>query len=111
MKSRLLRYLFASALAITLPFSISHSAEKWNLAAIYPDSNFFTENLRWFAEEVKKETQGELDIVVHSNSSLFGPNEMLMAVETGQVPIGEFVMVHYGNDYPIFNASGMPFLA
>lgn len=111
MNTRFLRYLLANTLAIALPFSAATAAQKWNLAAIYPDSNFFTENLRWFADEVKKESKGELDIVVHSNASLFGPNEILMAVETGQVPMGEFVMVHYGNDYPIFNASGLPFLA
>ena len=48
--------------------SVGAAKTTWNLPAGYADANFQTQNLRWFAEEVKKATNGELEIVVHANA-------------------------------------------
>ena len=64
-----------------------------------------------FADDVAKQTNGELKIVVHSGASLFKHPEIHRAVRTGQVPIGEMFMGLLGNDDPIFKADNIPFLA
>ena len=84
---------------------------KWNMPTAYPDSNYHTQNIRWFAEEVKKETGGKLEIIVHSGASLFKMPEIKRAVQTGQVPIGEVLLSVYGNEDPLLEADSLPFLA
>jgi TRAP-type C4-dicarboxylate transport system substrate-binding protein len=45
-------------------------AQEWNLPAGYPENNFQTKNLNWFAGEVAKATDGKLKLVVHPGGSL-----------------------------------------
>jgi len=87
------------------------SAETWNLATGYPDTNFHTENIRWFADQVEKETGGALKIVVHSGASMFKVAELKRALRTGQVQAAEFILSSYGNEDPIYEADSIPFLA
>jgi TRAP-type C4-dicarboxylate transport system substrate-binding protein len=77
----------------------------------YSDGTFHTVNVRQFAEDVKKATGGQLDINVHSNASLIKHPDILRAVSTGQVAIGEFLLGQFGNEEPVFNADNVPFLA
>ncbi|UEM02968.1 TRAP transporter substrate-binding protein [Skermanella rosea] len=84
---------------------------KWDLPTAYPDSNFHTQTLRWFADEVRRATDGQLDITLHSNASLFKMPEIKRAVQTGQVPAGEILLSAYGNEDPLFEADAIPFLA
>ena len=84
---------------------------KWDLPAAYPASNFHTENLVQFANDVEKASGGKLKIKVHANASLFKANEIKRAVQGGQAPIGEVLLVNFENENPIFGADGIPFLA
>jgi TRAP-type C4-dicarboxylate transport system substrate-binding protein len=84
---------------------------KWDLPAAYPASNFHTENLVQFAADVDKATGGKLKITVHANASLFKAPEIKRAVQGGQAQIGEILMVNYQNEWPVFGADGLPFLA
>ncbi|MBC5766883.1 TRAP transporter substrate-binding protein [Ramlibacter albus] len=84
---------------------------KWDLPAAYPATNFHTENLQQFANDVDKATGGKLKITVHANASLFKANEIKRAVQSGQAAIGEFLMVNAENENPIYGADGIPFLA
>lgn len=87
------------------------AAEKWDLASGYPDSNFHTQNLKQFSDEVKQATKGELEINVHSNQALFKLAEIKRAVQSRQVPIGEILLVAFGNEDPFYEVSSIPFLA
>ncbi len=87
------------------------SAETWNLATGYPDTNFHTENIRWFADQVEKETGGALKIEVHSGASMYKVAELKRALRTGQVQAAEFILSSYGNEDPIYEADSVPFLA
>lgn len=93
--------LGASALAQT----------KWDLPGAYPTANFHTENLLKFADDVDKATGGKLKITVHANASLFKAPEIKRAVQQGQAQIGEFLLVNFQNEWQIFGADGLPFLA
>jgi TRAP-type transport system periplasmic protein len=96
----------------TLALSASAMAQtKWDLPAAYPASNFHTENLVQFANDVDKATGGKLKIQVHPNASLFKANEIKRAVQQGQAQIGEILLVNYQNEWQIFGADGLPFLA
>ncbi|MES2999690.1 MAG: TRAP transporter substrate-binding protein [Pseudomonadota bacterium] len=84
---------------------------KWDLPAAYPATNFHTENLTQFAADVDKASGGKLKITVHANASLFKANEIKRAVQGGQAPIGEVLLVNFENENPIYGADGIPFLA
>jgi TRAP-type C4-dicarboxylate transport system substrate-binding protein len=84
---------------------------KWDLPAAYPANNFHTENLSQFAADVDKATAGKLKITVHANASLFKANEIKRAVQSGQAPLGEVLLVNFENENPIFGVDGIPFLA
>jgi len=86
-------------------------AAKWDMPTPYGDGVHHTKNVRQFAEDVGKATNGDLKIVVHSGASLIKHPEIHRAVRTGQVPIGEMFMGLLGNDNAIFKADNIPFLA
>ena len=110
---RLLATAAPTALALALAgLAASASAQtKWDLPSAYPAANFHTENLSQFAADVDKATGGKLKITVHSNASLFKAPEIKRAVQGGQAQLGEILLVNYQNEWQIFGADGLPFLA
>lgn len=100
------------SLGLSLGTSAAASAQTaWNLASAYPPSNFHTENLGQFAEEVRTATNGALDITVHSNATLFKAPEIKRAVQTGQAQAGEILISVHENEEPIYGIDVVPFLA
>lgn len=86
-------------------------AEKWTMPTPYADGNFHSVNIKQFAEEVRKETGGKLEIAVHTGASLMKLPEIKRAVQLGQVQIGETLMSSMANEDAIFEATNLPFLA
>ncbi|HEX5388286.1 MAG TPA: TRAP transporter substrate-binding protein [Burkholderiaceae bacterium] len=84
---------------------------KWDLPAGYPATNFHSQNLVEFANDVDKASGGKLKITVHPNASLFKAPEIKRAVQGGQAQIGEILLVNYQNEWQMFGADGLPFLA
>ena len=104
-----LKFAFiATALALAGP---ALAQTKWDLPAAYPASNFHSENLVQFANDVDKASGGKLKIQVHPNASLFKAPEIKRAVQGGQAQIGEILLVNFQNEWQIFGADGLPFLA
>ncbi len=104
---------FKTILALaTLASSCAAFAQtKWDLPAAYAATNFHSENLVQFANDVDKATNGKLKITVHANASLFKAHEIKRAVQGGQAPIGEVLLALFENENPIYAADGLPFLA
>ncbi len=99
-------------LAAAASLSLGAAAQtKWDLASAYPVTNFHSENLAAFAADVDKATAGKLKITVHANASLFKAPEIKRAVQGGQAQAGEILLVNYQNEWQIFGADGLPFLA
>jgi TRAP-type C4-dicarboxylate transport system substrate-binding protein len=90
---------------------IAQAQTKWDMPTPYTDGEFHTRNIKIFVEDVKKATAGGLDIAVHSNGSLIKLPDILRAVSTGQVNMGEFLLGAYGNEDPIYAADNVPFVA
>lgn len=84
---------------------------RWDLPAAYQGSSFHTENLVQFANDIDRATNGKLKITVHANASLFKAPEIKRAVQTGQAQIGEILLVNHQNEWQIYGADGLPFLA
>ncbi|NOL50058.1 TRAP transporter substrate-binding protein [Pelistega europaea] len=105
-KKALLAGLAASVWATT-----AVAATTWDFPTAYPESNMHTQNIRAFADNVKKLTNGELVFNIHSNASLFKMPEIKRAIQTNQAQIGEFILTAYANEDPIFELDGVPFVA
>lgn len=86
-------------------------AQTWNMPTPYPDATFHTVNIRDFAAEVDKMTDGALKIEVHSAGSLFKHADIKNAVRSNQVPIGEFFLSLISNENAAFGVDSLPFLA
>jgi len=95
----------------TLAAGAVHAQTKWDMPTPYIDTEFHTQNIKTFADEVKKATSGQLEIVVHSGQSLIKHPDILRAVSSGQVNIAEFILSQFGNDEPMFGADNLPFVA
>ena len=109
MKRRLFSLTLAtSALVAALPAAAQTS---WDLPSAYPATNFHTVNLTNFASDVEKATGGKLKITVHANAALFKAPEIKRAVQGGQAQIGEIILAAYQNEWAMFGADGIPFLA
>ena len=105
------KLLAALSLAATLGASLTQAQTKWDLASAYPANNFHTENLVQFASDVEKATAGKLKITVHANASLFKATEIKRAVQGGQAQAGEVIQANLQNEWAIYGADGLPFLA
>jgi len=106
-----MRFQLTLATAALALAGTSFAQTKWDLPAAYPAGNFHTENLSRFAADVDKATSGRLKITVHANASLFKAPEIKRAVQGGQAQMGEILLSNYSNEWPIFGADGLPFLA
>jgi TRAP-type transport system periplasmic protein len=100
--------ILAAAAAAT---TAAHAQTKWDLASAYPATNFHTENLNAFAADVDKASGGKLKITVHPGASLFKAPEIKRAVQGGQAQAGEILLVNFQNEWQVYGADGLPFLA
>jgi TRAP-type C4-dicarboxylate transport system substrate-binding protein len=99
------------AAATTFAFGVAHAQTKWDLPAAYPATNFHSVNLMEFAADVDKATAGKLKITVHAGASLFKAPEIKRAVQGGQAQIGEVLISNFSNEWALFGADALPFLA
>ena len=100
-----------AALATALFAAGAWAQTKWDMPTPYPATNFHTENIAQFADEVDKATGGKLKITVHAGASLFKAPEIKRAVQGGQAQIGEILISGYSNEDPVFGVDSVPFLA
>ncbi len=92
------------------PFA-AQAQTKWDMPTPYSDGEFHTVNVKLFAADVRKATNNQLDINVHSSGSLIKHPDMLRAVSTGQVNLVELLLGQFGNEDPVFAADNVPFVA
>jgi TRAP-type C4-dicarboxylate transport system substrate-binding protein len=107
---KILSRIFAAVMAV-IWFSALARADVWHMPTPYPITSFHTKNLELFAEDVKKETEGQLEIKIHPAGSLIKHEDIMRSVRGGQVPIGEFLLSRLSNDNAIFEVDSLPFLA
>ncbi|PAT37399.1 TRAP transporter substrate-binding protein [Vandammella animalimorsus] len=101
----------AAVLSSALAALPAQAQTKWDLPSPYPAFNFHSENIAQFAKDVESATGGQLRITPHPGASLFKGPEIKRALQGGQVQAGEFLLVGHQNEWPLFGADGLPFLA
>ncbi len=71
----------------------------WNANSVWPPKNNHSIGLEEFAAKVKKATNGELELVVHSGGALGykGP-ELLKVVRDGLVPVSDMLISGVAGD-------------
>lgn len=84
---------------------------KWDASVPWGPAEFHTKNLIRFAEEVKKVTNGAVEITVHVGGSLGikGP-ESLRSVADGVVPMAEMAGFQQVGDEPLLGFEALPYL-
>ena len=85
-------------------------SETWEMATPYAATNFHTQNIVQFIDDVALNTDGEIKINLHPGGSLIKHPEIKNAVRSGQVQIGEFALSLLSNENPIFQVDALPFL-
>ena len=100
-----------TAAALALLAGSVQAQTKWDLPAGYAATNFHSVNLQDFANDVDKATGGKLKITVHANGSLFKAPEIKRAVQGGQAQIGEILVSNFSNEWLLYGADALPFLA
>src|SRR5262245_1576130 len=89
----------------------SMAQTKWDLSTVWPDGNFHTKNAMRFADEVKKATNGGVEITVKAGGQLgFKGPEHLRAVRDGLVPMADVLNIQQVGDEPVLGTEGIPFL-
>lgn len=109
MRKLIVRLSMVAAAAVVS--TTAWSQTQWDMPTPYADSEFHTQNIRLFAEEIEKETNGQLKIAVHSGGSLYKMPQIKPAVRSGQVPIGEIILSFLANEDLVYEADWLLFLA
>ena len=99
------------AVAAFAAFGAAQAQTKWDMPTPYSETEFHTLNVKRFTEDIRRATNGQLDIAVHANGSLIKHPDILRAVSTGQVNVAEFLLGQFGNEDPVFAADNLPFVA
>ncbi len=107
------RALIASAaLALTMGLAAPAFAQtSWTMASGYPESSFFTQNIRQMIKEIEEKSGGKLKIDLRSNDSLIKLDAVKRAVQSGQIQIGEIRLGVYGNEAAMYNLDNIPGVA
>ena len=101
----------AGAAAIMMCSPVVADPIQINLADVLPDGNFMVQNAKRFADEVAKETKGEVVINIRAGGSLgFKGPEQMRAVRDGMVPMADILLSQQIGDEPLFGIEGVPFL-
>ncbi|MDP3356539.1 MAG: C4-dicarboxylate ABC transporter substrate-binding protein, partial [Polaromonas sp.] len=66
-----MKFKLALIAAVLSVGTAAFAQTKWDLPAAYPATNFHSENLVQFANDIDKASGGKLKITVHANASLF----------------------------------------
>jgi hypothetical protein len=84
----------------------------WDMSTVWPDGNFHTHNAMAFADAVKKQTDGAVNITVKAGGQLgFKGPEHLRAVRDGLVPLADVLNIQQVGDEPFMGVESIPFLA
>lgn len=83
----------------------------WNMPSRSNTQNYMTKNIMEFVEDVSENSGGEIAIEVHPEDALVRQPDVMRAVQTQQVELGEYLMSMQSNLSPIFAVDAIPFLA
>ena len=101
--------LIVSALLLTTTTTLANAIDI-NVATAYSEDNFHTQNLKKFAQDVKQESAGKVNFVIHSGGALLKPADIFQGVKEGKAPAGEVLMSTLTKENPAFGMDALPFI-
>lgn len=103
---------FIAVLVLTFHLPAANAETlRWRMSAEHPSANFNTKLAEEFAQNVKRVTNGELDITVVASSALAKRPEVAGKLETGEFEIGDVLLSAVDSEDPLFALDSLPFLA
>ena len=104
--------LIATAGILAASVGSASAQTTWDMAVVWPEGNFHTQNHYRFAEAVEDATDGQVVIQIHPGGALglAGP-ELLGAVRDRIVPIADILLNQQVGEEPIFGMESLPYLA
>ena len=101
------------ALSFSLMLGVAHGQESSiaiNVATAYPESNFHTQNLLQYANDVSKATNGRVNFKIYPAGTLLKQTEIFQGVRSGKVEAGEVLMSSLVKESPLFAIDSLPFI-
>lgn len=93
-------------------YAVSANAQvKLDISVPWGPNEFHSLNAAKFAERVKEETKGEVDMIAHSGGTLgIKANESLRSIGEGVVPMGDFALFQNASRGAVMAIETLPFL-
>ena len=79
----------AAALTLALAAPASSHADSFDFALFHPERNAWTPTLKWWADELEKQSAGRIQFKLHFAGALVSQAETFKAVRDGAVPAGQ----------------------
>lgn len=110
---RLLVVAACALFLVLLPRDSSAQGQttRWDVALPWSPAIFHVDNARRFADEVRRVTEGAVDLTVRPDGATgVAGDESLRAVQEGRVPMAQFLAPAQAGDLPVLGAEALPFL-
>lgn len=103
--------IMAAGLGLAVSAGAAMAETKWDLSTAWPATNFHAKNAIAFADAVRKETNGSVDITVHVSGEIgVKITEKLSAVETGIVQMADMLLFLQAGEEPLLSIDTLPYL-
>ncbi|MBT3787707.1 MAG: C4-dicarboxylate TRAP transporter substrate-binding protein [Alphaproteobacteria bacterium] len=101
--------LIVGGLTTMTPSESKANTYKLRYAEFGPPRGARQVTLQWWADEIKKQTNGQVEIEIFWSQALVKGKEALKAVSAGLADMGSIVGVYTPADLPIWNLANAPF--
>ncbi len=103
--------LLAATTIMALGCGVSVAETKWDLSTAWGAENFHAKNAIAFADAVRAETDGSVDITVHLSGEIgVKITEKLSAVENGVVQMADMLLFLQAGEAPFLGIDTLPYL-
>lgn len=103
--------LLAASAAIAISTSAVWAETKWDLSTAWGANNFHAQSAIKFADAVRNETNGSVDITVHLSGEIgVKITEKLSAVENGIVQMADMLLFLQAGEAPFLAVDTLPYL-
>lgn len=107
----LMKSVLAATTALTLCGTAALAETKWDLTTAWGANNFHAQSAIAFADAVRAETDGSVDITVHLSGEIgVKITEKLSAVENGIVQMADMLLFLQAGEAPFLGIDTLPYL-
>ncbi|MDA8750655.1 TRAP transporter substrate-binding protein [Planktomarina temperata] len=107
----IMKTLLAASTAIVLTSGAAFAETKWDLSTAWGASNFHAQSAIAFADAVREQTDGSVDITVHLSGEIgVGITEKLSSVENGIIQMADMLLFLQAGEAPFLGIDTLPYL-